>query len=189
MSRTPVPFAPDTLETIRRAFRLASDRRHDLVSLEHLLHALSRIRRRARSWRAAASTSTTLRTDLEEVLDRAFTPVPGTQGRQARIDARLRSRRRARRGARRLVERAAGRERRLLVFLLQEEESHAAYFLRKQGVDRLTLLRAIAHGGRRPRRPDARPTAATPASPADRSARGLRRRSDRAAPPRAASIR
>ena len=34
----------------------------------------------------------------------------------------------------------------LLVFLLQEEESHAAYFLRKQGVDRLTLLRAIAHG-------------------------------------------
>jgi ATP-dependent Clp protease ATP-binding subunit ClpA len=34
----------------------------------------------------------------------------------------------------------------LLVFLLQEEESHAAYFLRKQGVDRLTLLRAISHG-------------------------------------------
>ena len=40
MSRTPVPFAPDTLESIRRAFRTASERRHDLVSLEHLLHAL-----------------------------------------------------------------------------------------------------------------------------------------------------
>src|SRR5688572_31125384 len=40
MSRTPVPFAPDTLESIRRAFRVASDRRHDLVSLEHMLHAL-----------------------------------------------------------------------------------------------------------------------------------------------------
>jgi len=36
MSRTPVPFAPDTLESIRRAFRVASDRRHDLVSLEHM---------------------------------------------------------------------------------------------------------------------------------------------------------
>ncbi len=35
----------------------------------------------------------------------------------------------------------------LLVFLLQEDESHAAYFLRKQGVDRLTLLRVISHGG------------------------------------------
>ena len=36
----------------------------------------------------------------------------------------------------------------LLVFMLQEEESHAAYFLRGQGVDRLTLLRAVAHGGK-----------------------------------------
>jgi ATP-dependent Clp protease ATP-binding subunit ClpA len=35
----------------------------------------------------------------------------------------------------------------LLVFLLQEEDSHAAHFLRKQGLDRLTLLRAISHGG------------------------------------------
>ena len=34
----------------------------------------------------------------------------------------------------------------LLVFILQEEESHAAYFLRRQGVDRLTLLRVISHG-------------------------------------------
>ena len=29
----------------------------------------------------------------------------------------------------------------LLVFMLQEDESHAAYFLRRQGVDRLTLLK------------------------------------------------
>ena len=41
MSRTPVPFAPETLESIRRAFRIASYRRHDMVSLEHMLHALS----------------------------------------------------------------------------------------------------------------------------------------------------
>ena len=40
MSGTPVPFAPDALETIRRAFRSAADRRHDLVTLEHLLRAL-----------------------------------------------------------------------------------------------------------------------------------------------------
>src|SRR6185369_16044797 len=35
----------------------------------------------------------------------------------------------------------------LLVFLLQEEDSHASYFLRKQGLDRLTLLKVISHGG------------------------------------------
>jgi ATP-dependent Clp protease ATP-binding subunit ClpA len=33
----------------------------------------------------------------------------------------------------------------LFVFMLQEQESHAAYFLRKQGVDRLSLLRMISH--------------------------------------------
>ena len=37
MSKTPVPFAPETLESIQRAFRQASDRRHDTVGLEHLL--------------------------------------------------------------------------------------------------------------------------------------------------------
>ena len=46
----------------------------------------------------------------------------------------------------------------LLVFILQEEESHAAYFLRSQGVDRLTLLRVISHG------PEGRLAAAVPAT-------------------------
>ena len=41
MSKTPVPFAPETLETIQRAFRLATDRRHDSVGLEHLLVAIT----------------------------------------------------------------------------------------------------------------------------------------------------
>ena len=36
----------------------------------------------------------------------------------------------------------------LLVFMLQEEESHAAFFLQNQGLDRLTLLRVISHGGK-----------------------------------------
>jgi len=146
MSRTPVPFAPDTLESIRRAFRTASDRRHDLVSLEHMLHALiedpqaKSILARCRVDLAA------LKTDLEEVLDRAFTPVPGRKA--VKPESTL--------GFDRVVERAVVHAASssaqqvesgaLLVFLLQEEDSHAAYFLRKQGVDRLTLLRAIAHG-------------------------------------------
>ncbi|HWV93401.1 MAG TPA: AAA family ATPase, partial [Vicinamibacterales bacterium] len=36
----------------------------------------------------------------------------------------------------------------LLVFLLQEEDSHAAYFLRSQGVERLLLLRVLSHGSK-----------------------------------------
>ncbi len=146
MSRTPVPFAPDTLESIRRAFRVASDRRHDLVSLEHMLHALVEDPQAREILARCKVDLVTLRADLDEVLDRAFTAVPGRKA--VKPESTL--------GFDRVVERAVVHAASssaqqvesgaLLVFLLQEEESHAAYFLRKQGVDRLTLLRAISHG-------------------------------------------
>ena len=41
MSQSPVPFAPETLETLHRAVRLATDLRHDTVGLEHLLLAIA----------------------------------------------------------------------------------------------------------------------------------------------------
>ncbi len=147
MSRTPVPFAPDTLESIRRAFRVASDRRHDLVSLEHMLHALIDDPQAREILTRCQVDLDQLKTDLEEVLDRAFTAVPGRKA--VKPESTL--------GFDRVVERAVVHAASssaqlvesgaLLVFLLQEEESHAAYFLRTQGVDRLTLLRAISHGG------------------------------------------
>ncbi len=147
MSRTPVPFAPDTLESIRRAFRVASDRRHDLVSLEHMLHALIEDPQAREILARCRVDLPALKSDLEEVLDRAFSPVPGKKA--VKPESTL--------GFDRVVERAVVHAASssaqqvesgaLLVFLLQEEESHAAYFLRKQGVDRLTLLRAISHGG------------------------------------------
>jgi ATP-dependent Clp protease ATP-binding subunit ClpA len=145
MSRTPVPFAPDTLESIRRAFRGASERRHDLVSLEHLLHALLEDPQACDILARCRVDLTVLRRDLEEVLEKAFTPVPGRKS--VKPESTL--------GFDRVVERsvvhAASSSAQqvesgaLLVFLLQEEDSHAAYFLRKQGLDRLTLLRAISH--------------------------------------------
>jgi ATP-dependent Clp protease ATP-binding subunit ClpA len=45
----------------------------------------------------------------------------------------------------------------LLVFLLQESESHAAFFLRGQGVQRLTLLRVVSHGTADPEHGDVLP--------------------------------
>ena len=147
MSRTPVPFAPDTLESIRRAFRVAAERRHDLVSLEHLLHALVEDPQARALLTSCRIDLDALRKDLEEVLERAFTPVPGRKA--VKPESTL--------GFDRVVERsvvhAASSSAQqvesgaLLVFLLQEEDSHAAYFLRKQGLDRITLLRAISHGG------------------------------------------
>lgn len=157
MSRMPVPFAPETLESIRRAFRLAADRRHDLVGLEHLLYSLIDDPQAHRLLVTCGVDFGQLGKDLDEVLAKAFTAVPGRKS--VKPESTL--------GFDRVVERAVVHAASssaehvdsgaLLVFLLQEEESHAAYFLRKQGVERLALLRQIAHG------PETAPTA--PARP------------------------
>ena len=153
MSKSPVPFAPETLETIQRAFRLATDRRHDSVGLEHLLLAISD-EPQARGILAACGVNIdALKKQLDEVLVRAFTPVPASASvepeptlgfdrviQQSVVHAAVSSASHVDSGA-------------LIVFILQEEESHAAYFLRRAGVDRLTLLRVISHGPGTPATP------------------------------------
>jgi ATP-dependent Clp protease ATP-binding subunit ClpA len=148
MSKPPVPFAPETLETIQRAFRLATDRRHDTVGLEHLLRAITE-EPQARALLATCGVNLdALRKQVDEVLVKAFTPVPATTAvepepsvafdrvvQQAVVHAAVSSAKQVDTGS-------------LLVFMLQEEESHAAFFLQNQGLDRLTLLRVISHGGR-----------------------------------------
>src|SRR5690349_9304012 len=148
MSKPPVPFAPETLETIQRAFRLATDRRHDTVGLEHLLRAITDEPQGRGLLATCGVNIETLRKQLDEVLARAFTPVPAAGSvepepsvafdrvvQQAVVHAAVSSARQVDTGS-------------LLVFMLQEDESHAAFFLQDQGLDRLTLLRVISHGGR-----------------------------------------
>jgi ATP-dependent Clp protease ATP-binding subunit ClpA len=146
MSNTPVPFAPETLETIQRAFRMATDHRHDTVGLEHLLLAITEEPEARRILATCGVNLDALRRQLEDVLAKAFTPVPTpatvepepTLGfdrviQQAMVHAAVSSAKHVDSGS-------------LLVFMLQEEESHAAFYLRSQGVERLNLLRVISHG-------------------------------------------
>src|SRR5687767_10967367 len=148
MSQPPVPFAPETLETIQRAVRLATDLRHDTVGLEHLLIAIADEPQARRILVACGADVNAMKRQLEEVLAKAFTPVPASTAvepeptvgfdrviQQAMVHAAMSSAQHVDSGS-------------LLVFILREEESHAAYFLRSQGVDRLTLLRVISHGGK-----------------------------------------
>ncbi len=145
MSATPVPFAPDTLETIRRAFRFAADRRHDLVTLEHLLRALVDDPKGRPALQSLNVDLTQLTHDLDDVLTRAHSPVPGTKPVKPESTVAFD------RVVERAVVHAASSSAQevdsgsLLVFLLQEDDSHAAYFLTRQGVNRLRLLRAVAH--------------------------------------------
>ncbi|MBP7778203.1 MAG: AAA family ATPase [Acidobacteria bacterium] len=141
-----MPFAPDTLETIRRAFRAAADRRHDLVTLEHLLRALIDDPRGREALQALNVDLAQLAHDLDDVLARAHSPVPGSKPVKPESTVAFdrvveRAVVHAASSSAQVVESSS-----LLVFLLQEEESHAAYFLTRQGVNRLRLLRAIAHG-------------------------------------------
>src|SRR5688500_9424582 len=146
MSQPPVPFAPETLETIQRAVRLATDLRHDTVGLEHLLIAIADEPQARRILVACGADVHEMKRQLEDVLAKAFTPVPATAAvepepslgfdrviQQAMVHAAMSSATHVDSGS-------------LLVFILREEDSHAAYFLRSQGVDRLTLLRVISHG-------------------------------------------
>jgi ATP-dependent Clp protease ATP-binding subunit ClpA len=167
MSRTPVPFAPETLESIRRAFRLAADRRHDLVGLEHLLFALIEDPQARNLLTTCGVDFSQLGRDLDEVLNKSFSPVPGKKA--VKPESTI--------GFDRVVERAVVHAASssaqqvdsgsLLVFLLQEDESHASYFLRKQGVDRLTLLRVISHGSQTEQRPTRKAEPGEEPSPAD----------------------
>src|SRR5687767_13947262 len=163
MSTGSVPFAPETLETIQRAIRLATDLRHDTVGLEHLLIAIADEPQARRILAACGADVHALRQQLQEVLAGAFTPVPSSTSvepeptlgferviQQARVHAAVSSARQVDSGS-------------LLVFILQEEESHAAYFLRSQGVERLTLLRVISHGPKG--NPAAAPVGGEPAGP------------------------
>ena len=166
MSATPVPFAPDTLETIRRAFRSAADRRHDLVTLEHLLRALIDDPEARAALHALNVDLAQLTHDLDDVLGRAHTPVPGTKPVKPESTVAFD------RVVERAVVHAASSSAQqvesgsLLVFLLQEEESPAAYFLTKQGVNRLRLLRAIAHPAAAPAgAPDGDEASSSPKDP------------------------
>ncbi|MBM3779665.1 MAG: ATP-dependent Clp protease ATP-binding subunit ClpA [Acidimicrobiia bacterium] len=135
------------MDSIQRAFRLAVDRRHDSVGLEHLLLSLIEEPFARRVLEACGAGLDAIRQDLDGVLSEAFAaiPAPGpvepepTLGfdrviQQAVVHTALSSAKQVDSGG-------------LLVFMLQEEESHAAYFLRKHGVERLRLLRVISHGG------------------------------------------
>lgn len=150
MSTSPVPFAPETLETIQRAFRLATERRHDAVSLEHLLRSAIDEPQARHVLASCGVDLDVLCKQLDEVLAKAFTPVPPPGAsepeptmaldrviQQAIVHAAVSSATHVDTGS-------------LIALLLQEEESHAAYFLRRQGLDRLTLLRVISHGKGQP---------------------------------------
>ncbi len=145
-------------KTLHRALSLASDRRHEYATLEHLLLGLADDADAATVLRACGVDLDKLRHDLTDFLDKDLAGLSTERPGEPKPTA----------GFQRVVQRAAihvqssGRDEvtgaNVLVALFSERESHAVYFLQLQDMTRLDAVNFISHGiAKAPGRAAARP--------------------------------
>jgi len=133
-------------QTLHRALSLASERRHEYATLEHLLLGLADDTDAATVLRACGVDLDKLRHDLTEFLDKELSGLATDRPGDPKPTA----------GFQRVVQRAAihvqssGKEEvtgaNVLVALFSERESHAVYFLQAQDMTRLDAVNFISHG-------------------------------------------
>jgi ATP-dependent Clp protease ATP-binding subunit ClpA len=135
------------LETsLHRALRLASERRHEYATLEHLLLSLLDDADATAVLKACGVDLERLRRDLGRYVDNELGGLVSNSVGDPQPTA----------GFQRVVQRAAihvqssGREEvtgaNVLVAIFSERESHAVYFLQQQGMSRLDAVNFISHG-------------------------------------------
>src|SRR6201997_4194260 len=149
-------------QTLHRALSLASERRHEYATLEHLLLGLADDTDAATVLRACGVDLDKLRSDLSEFLDKDLAGLATDRAGDPKPTA----------GFQRVVQRAAihvqssGRDEvtgaNVLVALFSERESHAVYFLQLQDMTRLDAVNFISHGiAKAPGRTTQRPVQGT----------------------------
>ena len=133
--------------SVAAAFREAEIRRHEFVTLEHLLYALLHNDDCAAIIAACGGEAPELRSRLEAFFRDNLQSVPG------QTPYELDMTRTVRRMLQRVVLQVRGAEREqagagdVLAGLLLEADSHAAFFLQEQGISRVDVLEVISHGG------------------------------------------
>src|SRR5215207_4320209 len=133
-------------ETLNFAAMEAIKRRHEYVTLEHLLYALLHDRTAAQALRHCGGDSGALTKELETFFDEKLESVPTSSDALPEYTAAFQ----------RVVEYAllqaegSGQKEvdggNVLAALFQSPNSHAVYLLRRQGVTRLDVLNYLAHG-------------------------------------------
>ena len=133
-------------QTLHRALALASERRHEYATLEHLLLALTEDQDAIAVLRACGVELERIRSELTEFLDAELSGLVTSRVADPKPTA----------GFQRAVQRAAihvqssGREEvtgaNVLVALFSERESHAVYFLQGHDMTRLDAVNYISHG-------------------------------------------
>ncbi|HEX4079014.1 MAG TPA: ATP-dependent Clp protease ATP-binding subunit ClpA [Rhizomicrobium sp.] len=133
-------------QVLHRAIKLASDRRHEYATLEHLLLALLDDSDAAQVMKACNVDLDALRRSLLKYIDHELLTLVIENGEDAKPTT----------GFQRVVQRAvlhvqnSGRDEvtgaNVLVALFTERESHAVYFLQEQNMTRLDAVSYISHG-------------------------------------------
>src|SRR5437763_3696564 len=133
-------------QALQRAIKLASDRRHEYATLEHLLLALVDDGDAQQVMKACNVNLDALRTTLRKYVDEELVTLVIEDGEDAKPTT----------GFQRVVQRAvlhvqnSGREEvtgaNVLVALFTERESHAVFFLQEQNMTRLDAVSYISHG-------------------------------------------
>ena len=144
-------IAHDLEVTLHLAFVEARKARHTDLTLEHLLYALLDNPLAQDALNAVGANIATLKTDLQQFMNNNVTPDRGTD----EVDTQPTL------GFQRVMQRAivhvqsAGHEGKevtgvdVLIAIFGEKDSHAVYFMRKQGIDRLDLTQYVSHGIRK----------------------------------------
>ncbi len=136
----------DVQDVLRGAIAEVQRRRHELLTVEHLLFAFSLNRTGELILEGSGASAELLREQLEQFFASEFTPLP----RESRLDIVQTE------AVQRVLDRAVGHIRSsgrtqvqlgdLLVAIMEEEQSYARYYLQRQGVERLDVLTFISHG-------------------------------------------
>ncbi len=139
-----VTVSKELQQTLQAAVAEARRRRHEYVTLEHLLHAMTKDKIASEVLLACGADLKLLEKELEEYLDRTLESVGAGQDPEQTA------------AFQRVLQRAAwhvqgsGRTELnaadVLVAITRERGSHAVYLLEKQGVRRLDILQYISHG-------------------------------------------
>jgi len=151
-------FSRSLDEALHRAIALATERDHELATLEHLLLALTDDQDAAAVMRACSVDIDLLRRSLYEFIENELANLTLENSEQAKPTASFQ----------RVIQRAvihvqsSGREEvtgaNVLVALFAERESHAAHFLQAQDMTRFDAVNYMSHGlAKRPGEAQARP--------------------------------
>ncbi len=143
--------------SLHMAFVEARQKRHEFITVEHLLLALIDNPSAAEALRACGASPDALRRDLSAFIDEHTPTVPGDDD----IDTQPTL------GFQRVIQRAilhvqsSGTKEvngaNVLVAIYGEKDSHAVYYLQRQGVTRLDVVNYISHGVSKVPQPKAQP--------------------------------